>query len=381
MSLEGFGRRGLDLMFYSGAARALSPICRGMGAILQLNNVRPGGAARGCFNPNGGLVITPGFLEAAIAHLRARGFDIVSFEDAIFRLQHGNRNGPPFVVFTVDGGHRDGLVHAWPVFRKHDCPFTIFLSTAVADGTGQLWWRGLEAAIAGETHMPLEWLGAAGQMPTVTDAQKQSAWRRIYWHIRNMEPRRQHNLVRQLCSERGIDLEAMCRAEAMSWHEIRTVSRDPLCTIGAQSVHYFSLARLTMENAEAEIVKSSRRIEAELGERPKYFSYPYGDASAAGPREFALAEKAGFAAAVTARKGMMFPEHRHHLLGLPRLPLDGLCQEVRYLDVLLSGVPTVLSDGFRWLHSSAAGPKGQVRSIQRTSSITNGTQANPAAAK
>ena len=44
MSLEGFGRRGLDLMFYSGAARALSPICRGVGAILQLNNVRPGGA-------------------------------------------------------------------------------------------------------------------------------------------------------------------------------------------------------------------------------------------------------------------------------------------------------------------------------------------------
>ncbi len=35
----------------------------------------------------------------------------------------------------------------------------------------------------------------------------------------------------------------------------------------------------------------------------------------------------------------MFPEHRHHLLALPRLPLDGRYQEMRYLDVLLSGVP------------------------------------------
>ncbi len=60
-----------------------------------------------------------------------------------------------------------------------------------------------------------------------------------------------------------------------------------------RSVHYFSLARLTIDDAEAEIVESSRRIEVELGERPKYFSYPYGDASAAGPREFALAAKAG----------------------------------------------------------------------------------------
>ena len=302
-------------------------------------------------------MITPGFLEAAIAHLRDRGFDIVSFKDAIIRLQHGNRSGPPFVVFTIDGGHRDGLVHAWPVFRKHDCPFTIFVSTAVADGTGQLWWRGLEAAIAGETHMPLEWLGAAGQMPTVTDAQKQAAWRRIYWHIRTMEPRRQQNLIRQLCSERGIDLEAMCRAEAMSWHEIRTVSRDPLCTIGAQSVHYFSLARLTIDDAEAEIVESSRRIEVELGDVRSIFPIPMATRSAAGPREFALAAKAGLTAAVTARKGMLFPEHRHHLLALPRLPLDGRYQEMRYLDVLLSGVPTVLSEGFRWLHPSRGWPE------------------------
>ncbi len=377
----GFGRHGLDLMFYSGAARALSPICRGVGAILQLNNIRPGGPVRGCFNPNGGLVIAPGFLEASIVHLRDRGFDIVSFRDATLRLQHGSRRGPPFVVFTIDGGHRDGLVHAWPVFRKHDCPFTIFVSTAVADGTGQLWWRGLEAAIAGETHMPLEWLEASGQMPTVTDAQKQAAWRRVYRHIRSMEPRRQQKFIRQFCSERGIDLEAMCRAEAMSWHDIRTVSRDPLCTIGAQSVHYFSLARLTIDDAEAEIAESSRRIEVELGERPKYFSYPYGDPAAAGPREFALAAKAGLKAAVTARKGMVFPEHRHHLLALPRIPLDGRYQEMRYLDVLLSGVPTVLSEGFRWLQPSPAGPNGQVRSIQRMSSITNGSQANPATAK
>lgn len=347
MYREDFGRRGLDLMFFSGAANALSPICRGLGAILLINNVRPGGASGRGFDPGRGLVITPGFLEAAIIHLRQRGFDLLSFGDALARLKRRAGDARPFIVFTVDGGYRDGLVHAWPVFRKNSCPFTLFVATAMADGTGDLWWRGLEAVIAGETRISLDLIGAPGEMPAVTDAQKQAVWRTLYWHIRSMDPRRQRDLIRRLCAERGIDLDAICRAEAMSWHELRTVSRDPLCTIGAHSVHHFSLARLSAEDAEAEIVESARRIEIELGERPRCFSYPYGDRTAAGPREFALAAKSGLIAGVTARKGMIFAEHRDQLLALPRLALNGHHQELRYLDVLLSGIPSVLSNGFR----------------------------------
>jgi peptidoglycan/xylan/chitin deacetylase (PgdA/CDA1 family) len=215
-----------------------------------------------------------------------------------------------------------------------------------------LWWRGLEAIIAGETRMSLEFVGIPGEMPAITDAQKQAVWRRIYRPLRSMNPRCQRTVIRQQCTERGIDLDAICRAEAMNWHEIRTVSRDPLCTIGAHTVHHFSLAGLSVEDAESEIVESARRIEIEVGERPHYFAYPYGDRFAAGPREFALAAKSGLTAAVTARKGMIFAEHQDHLLALPRIPLNGHYQETRYLDVLLSGVPSVLSNGLRKLRPS-----------------------------
>jgi peptidoglycan/xylan/chitin deacetylase (PgdA/CDA1 family) len=364
MDKADFGRRGFDLMFFSGAASALSPICRGLGAIVQIHNVRPGGIGRRCFNPTSGLVITPGFLDAALAHLRQRGFDLVSLAEAVSRLQHRNGAGRPFITFTVDGAHRDSLIHAWPVFRKHNCPFTLFVATAVADGSGEQWWRGLEAVIAGETRISLEFMGISAEMPAITDAQKQAVWRKIYGPLRSMNPTRQRTLIRQLCSERGIDLDAICRAEAMNWQEIRTVSSDALCTLGAQTVHHFSLAGLSAEDAKAEMVESARRIERELGKRPLYLAYPYGDQSAAGPREFALAAKSGFAAAVTARRGMIFAEHRHHLLSLPRIALNGHYQELRYLDVLLSGVPSILSNGLRKLRplrSSAGTARTRVR--------------------
>jgi peptidoglycan/xylan/chitin deacetylase (PgdA/CDA1 family) len=76
-------------------------------------------------------------------------------------------------------------------------------------------------------------------------------------------------------------------------------------------------------------------------------AYPLGDAGSAGPREFALAAELGFKTAVTTRSGVLFSEHREHLTALPRVSLNGHFQAIRYVDVLLSGAPFALMNGFR----------------------------------
>ena len=65
----------------------------------------------------------------------------------------------------------------------------------------------------------------------------------------------------------------------------------------------------------------------------RHFAYPVGDPGSAGPREFALALEAGFDSAVTTRPGHLFPEHLGHLHALPRVSLNGLFQQKRYVDV------------------------------------------------
>jgi peptidoglycan/xylan/chitin deacetylase (PgdA/CDA1 family) len=92
---------------------------------------------------------------------------------------------------------------------------------------------------------------------------------------------------------------------------------------------------------------SAAVIEAALGTRPRHLSYPVGDKTSAGPREFALARELGFATAVTTRPGMLFPEHRAHLTALPRISLNGEFQSPRYVRVLVSGAATALWNGFR----------------------------------
>ena len=91
-------------------------------------------------------------------------------------------------------------------------------------------------------------------------------------------------------------------------------------------------------------------IAAALGTRPAHLAYPVGDRSAAGPREFRIAQELGFKTAVTTRPGVVFRKHAEHLTALPRISLNGNFQSPRYAKVLISGAATGLWNGFRPLN-------------------------------
>jgi peptidoglycan/xylan/chitin deacetylase (PgdA/CDA1 family) len=128
----------------------------------------------------------------------------------------------------------------------------------------------------------------------------------------------------------------------MTWDETRAFAAHPLVTVGAHSLTHRRLAQWPMEVARMEMAASKAALEARLGGGVSSFAYPVGDPTSAGPREFALAREAGFRLAVTTRPGMLFAEHAAHLHALPRVSLNGLWQDLGYLDVLISGAPFVL---------------------------------------
>ncbi|MCB1378241.1 MAG: polysaccharide deacetylase family protein [Alphaproteobacteria bacterium] len=332
----------LDVLYYSGASAALQKVFAGIGAIFMLHHVFPGGGLQRGFAPNAGIELTPEFLDDVITHVRERGFDLISFDAAVERIRAGDRGERPFAVFTLDDGYRDNLVHAAPVFRKHNCPYTVFVAPAITDGTCELWWRGLEHVLLATDYMVAEIDGARFELPTATAQQKQEAWSRLYWPIRRQEQHAQRKWIAEVCERHGVDLGKMCADAAMAWDEVRTMAADPLCTIGAHTINHFAVGQLDAEEALGEMVASAERIEKELGRRPEFFAYPYGDRDSAGPRDFALAAEAGFRAAVTTRKGLIYPGHRNHLQALPRLSLSGSYQRLRFVKTLLTGVPFAL---------------------------------------
>ena len=338
-------RAGLGALYLSGVHHLLRPIFAGVGTVFMLHHVRP--AREAAFQPNRHLEVTPEFLRVVLTHLRSRDIDIVTMDEVHRRLVEHDFSRR-FASFTFDDGYRDNRDFALPVMREFDAPFTVYVASDFADGSGRLWWIALERAIAKASSIETGFGGAPTRLDATTPAAKQAAYDRLHDWLRarptESDMRRE---IDALCARHGIDPAAICRELCLSWDELKPFARESLVDIGAHTMTHCNLARQDEAIAMEEITESRARIENALERPVTHLAYPYGDRIAAGRREFALARAAGFKTAVTTRPGMTFPESADHLTALPRVSLNGNYQDARILPVLTSGAATAMWNGFR----------------------------------
>ena len=313
----------------SGAIRRVSPA---KGVIFTLHRVLP--QAPVAFSPNAILQITPDFLDAVIVRARRAGFDIVDLDEAVARL--ADPHSTPFVVLTFDDAYRDNLEFALPVLRRHQAPFTLYVPTGLVDGVGLVWWQALEDIIARNQLVVFDMPEGPHYGDAATLEQKRALFDRISGRYRAMpEPEREASL-RKVAERYAFDLAAHCRSLIMDWPDLKVFADEPLCTIGAHTVHHFELSKLPHDQMRSEIAHSANSLGAQFGRRPTHFSYPIGSAIAAGSREFDAVRDIGFRTGVTTRPGGLYAEHTEHLHALPRISLNGAFQAQRYIDVLLT---------------------------------------------
>lgn len=335
---------GLKALYYSGAHHLLAPLARGLGIIFMLHRVSP--APPGAFAPNAGLSVTPGYLDSVLLTVKEAGLDVVTLDEASDRLETGDPDRR-FACFTLDDGYKDNLVHALPVFKRHNAPFTVYIPSDFPDGKGELWWVALEEVIAQNAHITIPWDNSGERISTSTTDEKNAAFDRLYAELRQASEDTQRDMIRQLCESHGLDLNAPCRDLIMTWDEVRKLASEPLTTIGAHTIAHYAVAKLSNDRARSEMKTGADRLAKELGQRPSHLSFPYGDPESAGPRDFAIAAELGFKTAVTTRKGLLFPEHSQHLTALPRVSLNGAYQSEIFTKLYLSGAPFALWNRFR----------------------------------
>lgn len=345
-------RAALSALHYSGADGLMAPFTRGAGVIFTLHHVRP--EERGAFQPNRILNVTPDFLDSVIRLVLQRGFEVLSLDQLHFRLSEGDLD-KPFACFTFDDGYKDNAQYAHPIFRRYGVPFAIYVATDFADGRGDLWWLALERVVSAVNVLQVKMGGSFRQFACATAVEKEAAFHKIYWWLRRIPEDDARQAVSDLCRVHEIDVSRLCSDLVMGWGEIRELARDPLLTVGAHTRRHYALARLSRAQARLEIDESVRRIEAELGRPCQHFSFPYGDAASAGPREFELVRERGLKTGVTTQKGLLYAHHSATLSGLPRVSLNGEFQNARYVKVMLTGAPFAFWNAARWVWPRAPG--------------------------
>lgn len=305
------------LLRHSGLAAAIGRRYAGIGSIFGFHHVVPDVSA----HLDGELYVGTDFLAAWLASLRKAGVEPISLDDAVGRIRDpGPRpSRRRFVVVTFDDGYADVVEHALPVLERYGAPFTLYVTTDLVEGGGCLWWLGLERVIRTNDTVDVTPMGkrfaASSRREKAAALAEVSAW------VEADVPRRAA-LLRGVFERCGVAPGAVAAEAGLSREQLRALGRHPLATIGGHTTGHPWLAALSEAEAYRETADNKAFLENVCDRAIDHFAYPHGY-RAHGEREAVLAGKAGFRTAVTGRPGCLFPEHRDHLLRLPRCAVGG----------------------------------------------------------
>lgn len=286
------------------------------------------------------LQMSAGFLERVLQFYIENHIDIVSLDDAIERLATGNTK--QFICFTFDDGYRDNLTLVLPIFKKYNKPFTLYATTAFLERRIDHWWGPLREAI--RRHDEASFSLAGRRFQTSTHKQKIESFQKLSRNIINKEI--DLGEANDFCRRKGIDIEQVLNADALTPEELKTLSNDPLVEIGGHTDTHRRLAELSFDEARADISKNKTYLESLTGKEVRHFAYPYGGPNSCGEREFGLCREFGFRTATTTRYGGLFPDHLAHSTSLPRLRFLGTCESIGFIECQRNGLLTAIKTRF-----------------------------------
>jgi peptidoglycan/xylan/chitin deacetylase (PgdA/CDA1 family) len=310
----------------------------GAGTIFMLHSIVPDDD---CL-PKENIHTSAGFLEAMIRHYQRTGTPIVSLSEAMQRMATGSDKR--FVSFTFDDGYRDNLTRALPIFKKHDVPFSIYISNAFLDRNYPEYWWGQLRHLVTDRDL-IETPHFAKPLRASTPREKVAAYlalRKVMDSGRMAEAERN-----ELFSRYDITVSEALDRDAMTTAELQAAARvEPLMEIGGHTLTHPHLSQLDEAAAYDNIYRNKVAVEALIDKPLRHFAYPYGDAESCGERDFALAKRAGYETATTTRLGNVFSDHLENRWALPRMRFIGPVESVRFMETQRSGTFTAAATKF-----------------------------------
>jgi len=244
--------------------------------------------------------------EAQCAHL-GKQYDPVSLTEALACLRAGRPTSERLVVVTVDDGYRDFLQHAFPVLKRYRIPATVFLTTDLPDRLTWLWVDQVMHCFR-QSRVPeiVFRIGAAERWMLDTNERRERAGTTIKEAMKRMPNEQRLEWLKELPRLLEVDLpaEPPDSHAPLRWDDVRALSKDGV-EFGAHTRTHPILSRLaTVDELEAEIAGSRRKIEQEAGVEVRHFCYPNGTPADISEDVVDVVKASGFTSAVTGTRGV-----------------------------------------------------------------------------
>jgi len=240
-----------------------------VGEILMLHRVVEN---RSVLEANRQMEITPEFLEKTLQNYQRKGYQFVSLDEVYEIVSKQKRPKPKFVCFTFDDGYVDNYELAYPIFKKYNCPFAIYVTTDFPDGKALLWWYRLEEILLKNVQLRLS---DGSEFNCSTNENRNNAFKEIRNKIFSLQSDNMVKTLNELFLPYTFDYDIENK-QVMSWKHIITLSKDQLCTIASHSISHSALDWSTVNMMKREVIDSKYIIEKKINLPVLHFAYPYG---------------------------------------------------------------------------------------------------------
>jgi peptidoglycan/xylan/chitin deacetylase (PgdA/CDA1 family) len=263
------------------------------------------------------ICISPDAFRAHVEYLAAH-YQVLPLDEVVRRFSEDRGLPENAVAITFDDGYADNL-QAARVLHEHGLTATFFLTAGCLAGEAPFWVAEVRYHLLHAPYGLLRLDAPDGPMDLML-----SDWRSREVAIRQVTRLiKSHSLDvrdRMLAALRVASGLSFPTNYMLNWTQVSEMRRLGM-SLAAHTLTHPNLPNAGLTTAADEIAGSKRRLEHELGECVRLFSYPNGGAERYyTPAIQRLVADAGFAAATTSRNG--FADARSDLYALERIEVQ-----------------------------------------------------------
>jgi peptidoglycan/xylan/chitin deacetylase (PgdA/CDA1 family) len=237
--------------------------------------------------------------EEHLRYLRQH-WRIVSLDAVVDRFKTHGTFDPDEVVITIDDAYADFHELALPVLERLQVPATLYVPTDFVDGKEWLWPDKLLWLVRNSERDVVEFC-ASGTLSLATLPQRRATWNTLADTLLEMSACDRHAAFVELEQRLGVSTPEQPPRDyqSMTWDQVRDAAQRGV-TIGSQATAHVPMARESFERQVELALHSRQRLQAELGQAARHFSYPHGRTQDLDRQSRRAAREAGFESSAAA---------------------------------------------------------------------------------
>jgi len=260
-----------------------------------------------------GLAVSVSNFENQIKYL-SRKYNIISLKKAVELLSSKQKIPKNAMVITFDDGYRDNFTEAFPILKRYEVPFTLFLTANCIDSGKPIWIDYIINTIYNSNDKKRIRINSNSfgtkNFPLETYTQKREAIFDIINLLKGVPEDEKRKILKNILSEFSINEDFLnSQAVMLSWDEVNEMRGHNKVSFGAHGLTHAILTMLSRQKAEGEIKRSKEILKEKIGKEVEFFAYPNGSRSDFNKRIMEMVRIAGYSCGCTLISG---PNNHHN---------------------------------------------------------------------